>query len=53
MSDCGLQTQFIDDDDDVMAVVVSMAVVKLLERVPNRAAVSRDGKEEIFMILFG
>ena len=49
VSDCGLQTQFIDDD--VMAVVVSsMAVVKL-ERVPNRAAVSSDGKVEVFMII--
>ena len=39
MSDCGrLQTQFIDDDDVVM-VDSSMAVVKL-GRVPNRAAVS-------------
>ena len=48
VSDCGLQTQFIDDD--VMVVVVSsMAVVKL-ERVPIRAAVSSDGKEEVFMI---
>lgn len=50
VSDCGLQTQFMDDDD-AMAVVVSssMAVVKL-ERVPIRAAVSSDGKEEVFMI---
>ena len=49
MSDCGLQTQFIDDDAMVVVVSSSMAVVKL-ERVPIRAAVSSDGKEEVFMI---
>ena len=50
MSDCGLQTQFMDDDVVVVVVVSLMAVVKL-ERVPIRAAVSSDGKEEIFMLI--